>query len=248
MKPSLTPLLLITELAFLLFVFRGASGGQRRAPRLLMAFWLRIVGYAVLAAYLGFRGVYVSDALLVYLPGLWVQSVTVVVCVAPVLASRRVRELLRRAVDATAAEHFIYFQMLRLAAVGTLWGATSGEFPLYFELLVGLPDLAFALSTFWALRLARSGRLTDRMFLYWNLVGALVIVPAAPVLLQLGLPGPWQVFAGPPDARAVFEFPMSLASVVGVPLFVLVNLLVVWRTAERTMASRSESTAGALIA
>ena len=56
--------------------------------------------------------------------------------------------------------------------------------------------------------------------------GKPVIVPAAPLLLQLGLPGPLQVFAGQPDARVVFSFPMSIAPMIGVPLFVLANLLV----------------------
>ena len=57
-------------------------------------------------------------------------------------------------------------------------------------------------------------------------MGALVIVPAAPILLQLGLPGPLQPFTGLPDARAVFTFPMSIAAMVGVPLFALINLWV----------------------
>ena len=67
----------------------------------------------------------------------------------------------------------------------------------------------------------------------WNLIGAAVIVPAAPILLQLGLPGPLQVFTGLPDARAVFTYPMSIAPMIGVPLFVMVNLWVAWRLWER---------------
>ena len=69
--------------------------------------------------------------------------------------------------------------------------------------------------------------------MYWNLVGALVIVPAAPTLLQLGLPGPLQVFSYLPDARAVLTYPMSIAAIVGVPVFVLINLLVFWRLWEQ---------------
>ena len=67
----------------------------------------------------------------------------------------------------------------------------------------------------------------------WNLIGALVIVPSAPILLQLGLPGPLQVFTSLPDARAVFTYPMSIAPMIGVPLFVLINLWVSWRLWER---------------
>ena len=70
----------------------------------------------------------------------------------------------------------------------------------------------------------------------WNLIGALVIVPSAPILLQLGLPGPLQVFTSLPDARAVFTYPMSIAPMIGVPLFVLINLWVAWRLWERSRA------------
>ncbi len=191
-----------------------------------------VVGYAGLAIYLGQREVYTSGALLSCLPGLWLTAVTVAACVGPLVLSARLREDLRRAAGSTPREHFIYFQMLRLAALGTLVGAARAEFPLYFELLVGVPDLLFAISAFWILRLHRSGRLTDSAFLKWNAVGAVVIVPAAPILLQLGLPGPIQVFTREPDATAILSFPMSIAPLVVVPLFVLANLLVVWVLAE----------------
>lgn len=82
----------------------------------------------------------------------------------------------------------------------------------------------------------------------WNLVGALVIVPSAPVLLQLGLPGPLQVFPATPDARAVFSFPMSIAPMIGVPLLVLTNLCVAWRLWERRHPKEGGSLAGAAAA
>ncbi len=77
------------------------------------------------------------------------------------------------------------------------------------------------------------GEITEKSFLIWNLVGALVIVPSGPILLQLGLPGPIQVFTSLPDARVVFTYPMSIAPMIGVPLFVLINLWVAWRVWER---------------
>jgi len=233
MKLPLTPFLLAVELIFLLHVFRNASEGKRLPPARLTLFWSWILLCAAVATYVGFLGVYASESLLKYFPGFWLQSIPVIACIGPVLLNGRLRDELRRAVDGTPREHFILFHMLRLSAVGTLIGAGKHEFPMYFEILVGIPDLIFALSTFWVLRLARTSRLTRRAFLYWNLVGALVIVPAAPVLIQLGLPGRLQLFTGQPDATAVFAFPMSIASVFGVPLFVLVNLMLVWRLWER---------------
>lgn len=76
-------------------------------------------------------------------------------------------------------------------------------------------------------------RTDQKKFLVWNVVGVLVIVPAAPIILQLGLPGPLQVFTSLPDARAVFTHPMSIAPMIGVPLFVLVNQWVAWRLWEQ---------------
>lgn len=88
----------------------------------------------------------------------------------------------------------------------------------------------------WIAHRLRRGALSDRAFLVWNLTGALIIVPAAPIVLQLGLPGPLQLFTSLPDARAVYTYPMSIAPMIGVPLLVLVNLLVAWRLWQRGTA------------
>lgn len=98
---------------------------------------------------------------------------------------------------------------------------------------VVIPDFLFGVSAFWIARKAQRGDLSRKKFVVWNLVGVLVIVPSAPILLQLGLPGPVQVFTSVPDARAVFTYPMSIAPMIGVPLFVLVDLWVVWRLWEQ---------------
>jgi hypothetical protein len=44
-----------------------------------------------------------------------------------------------------------------------------------------------------------------------------------------------------PDARVILTHPMSIAPMIGVPLFVLVNLLVAWRLWERPIASSPRS-------
>src|SRR5262249_28223988 len=98
----------------------------------------------------------------------------------------------------------------------------------------------------WIAGRAKRGELSAKSFLVWNLIGALVIVPSAPVLLQLGLPGPVQLFTGSPDARVVFTYPMSIAPMIGVPLFVLSNLWVSWRLLEHgNIAWRASGFSGA---
>ncbi len=167
------------------------------------------------------------------------QLVTVSACLAPVLLFAGVRNGLRGIVDCTPLHWFAWFHALRLAALGTAYKTAIGEFPVYFELLVGIPDLLFGISAIWVARKLKHGEMGERTFMWWNLIGTLIIVPSAPVLLQLGLPGPIQVFDAVPDARAVYTYPMSIAPMIGVPLFVLVNLWVAWRLWERRFAQAS---------
>ena len=238
MPLSLTPFLLAVELGFLFFLTRRA---ERQKPSLVpvtpvytLLLWIAV--YGVVTSVLGARGFYVSEAVLRLYPGFWLQGVTVAACVIPVVLFASLRESLRRVIDATPIQWFACFHAMRIAALGTAAKTASGEFPLYFEILVGLPDLLFGLSALWIVQRARQGKISEGTFLRWNLLGALIIVPSAPILLQLGLPGPLQVFTALPDARAVYTYPMSIAPMIGVPLFVLVNLAVAWRLWERRRA------------
>ncbi len=241
MQLSMTPVLLAVELGFLFFLARrcerGAGVPVVMAPVYLFLVW--VTAYAILTSVLGARGLYVSEAMLRLYPAFWLQLVTVAVCVLPLVFFAQVRAGMRRIVDVTPLHWFAWFHALRITALGTAAKTASGEFPLYFELLVGLPDLAFGLSALWVAHLLKQERMGARGFLWWNLAGALIIVPSAPVLIQLGLPGPLQVFTALPDARAVMTYPMSIAPMIGVPLFVLVNLWVAWRLWERQRISRA---------
>ena len=235
MHISLAPILLATELGFL-FKLAWRCGNRARAQTDMgpvYVFFLWVTAYGIVTSVLGARGVYISDALLKTLPGFWLQVVTVAAIVTPIMLFQSVRNGMRQIVDNTPWHWFAYFHGLRIAALGTAYKTMVGQFPAYFEYGVGVPDLLFGVSAFWIARKAQRGELSRKSFLIWNLIGALVIVPSAPILLQLGLPGPVQVFTSLPDARAVFTYPMSIAPMIGVPLFVLVNLWVVWRLWEQ---------------
>ena len=229
MQLSLTPFLLAAELGFLLWLARGRP--------IAIRYWFWLLAYGLAAAAIGMRNVYVHPLLLPWLPALWLQVVTIAAFVVPVLLFPRLREELRQIADVTPWHWLAWFHALRIAALGTAYKTQLGEFPVYFELGVGVPDLLFGISALYVGWRARLGALGARGFLWWNVAGVLVIVPAAPILLQLGLPGPLQLFDGLPDARAVFAWPMSIAPMFGVPLFVMLNLGVAWRLAER-LASR----------
>jgi hypothetical protein len=204
-----------------------------RSSRRAASVWVYLTwlaAYGVLTSVLGARGVYISEALLPTLPGLWLQVVTMAVVVAPVVAVASLRDALRRIVDLSPWHWFAWFHALRISALGTAYKTAIGEFPLHFELGVGVPDLLFGLSAVWVARKTRRGELSERGFLIWNLLGVGVILPAAPILIQLGLPGPLQVLT---DSRAVLTYPMSIAPMLGVPLFISINLCVAWRLWER---------------
>lgn len=235
MALSSTPFLVAIELGFVAIVtWRCGRLGMPRSRIAAVYLYLSwIAAYALLTGVLGARGLYVSEDFLALLPGLWLQLITVMVCIVPPILFAGLRNGLRRIVDTTPWHWFAYLHGLRIAALGTAYKMLIGEFPVYFEVLVGIPDLLFGVSAFWVARQAKHGRIGRRAFMVWNLIGALVIVPWAPILLQLGLPGPLHVFTSLPDARAVFTYPMSIASMIGVPLFVLINLLVAWRLWER---------------
>lgn len=235
MNMSLTPILLAGELGFLYVLAWRTARVEPVAGRMnpVYAYFLWVTAYGVITSVLGARGVYISEKVLALLPGFWLQLVTVAVVVLPVVMFSYVRDGLRRIADVTPWHWFAYFHGLRVLALGTAYKTFIRQFPLSFELIVGLPDLLFGLSALWVASKAKQGKISESGFMIWNVIGALVIVPAAPVVLQLGLPGPVQVFADVPDARSIFTYPMSIAPMIGVPLFVLVNLWVAWRLWER---------------
>jgi len=150
---SLTPVLVAIELGFLLFLVRHAAR-EARLGGAALAYWLWLVAYAVATAVLGAGGVYISGGLLPWVPALWLQLVTVAAFVVPVLSSGPLRAELRLVADATPWHRFAYFHALRIAALGTAYKTWIGEFPVSFELLVGVPDFLFGTSALWVGRLA----------------------------------------------------------------------------------------------
>jgi hypothetical protein len=201
---SLTPILLGLQLGF--FFALAARAHAQRGTQLYL---IGLAAYAIVSCF----------ALAYGASGFGLQLATMAICALPVLLSRRLRKGLRQIVVATPWHWFAYFQGLRVAAIGTAYKTLIGEFPVYFELFVGLPDLAFGLSAFWIADRAKRGALSVKAFRRWNVLGALVIVPAAPLLLLLL-----------PDMEALLAFPMSIAPAIVVPLFVLTNVLVAWST------------------
>jgi hypothetical protein len=183
-----------------------------------------LVAWALASAYFASSGAYMAPGLLKLMPGLWLPLVPFAIVGIALGVSRDFRHALVGILDVTPPQWLVYVQAVRIAALGGLIKTMQGTFPLYFGLGVGIPDLLFGLSALWVAWAVRRGAIGWRGLAYWNLVGfAVVALPAGP-LAQMGLPGPLQVFEGPPASEALFVYPMALAPTVVVPFFVMLNL------------------------
>lgn len=233
---SSIPFLIAAVLTALYVFARRARADGHISPGAQAAFsgYLLVVAlWSVVSGYLAYTGAYVAPATLALLPGLWLNLIPLVLALPFLLGSAAFRQALIAIADHTPDHWFVYLQALRIFAVGTLIETARGTFPLYFEIGVGFTDLAFGLSALVVAPAVRAGRMSRRALGIWHLVGfAIIALPAGP-LLQMGLPGPLQVFDSQPTAEVIFAYPMGLAPTVIVPLLILVNLWIglrlVWR-------------------
>ena len=186
--------------------------------------WFAVLGaWGLTTSHLAIAGDYETQVFYSLLPGLWLPLVPIALTAIMVLASPSLRHaLLTIAYRHTRA--MVLIHALRIAALGSLYKVYIGAFPAFFAYFVGLPDFLFGLS---ALALGLSGKwnvLGPRGLIVWNLIGIAVILPA-PILIQLGLPGPFHKFTSLPDGRALFEFPMVLAPTLVVTFFITLNAI-----------------------
>jgi hypothetical protein len=224
MEFSMTPFLLVAVLGFVgwatqcLYRQSQISTGSRGSVFLLLAVLLL---WGVLIALLGISGISTSEEFLALWPGYWFPFVPVFLALAGVLGSTNLRSALRALVDHRATSSLITIHALRILAIGGIIKAMNGEFPTLFAYLVGGPDLLFGLSALLMSRLVARDALGRKALLIWNLAGAGVIL--LPMLLLM------PIFMGDPLFSRLFAFPMLLAPGLIVPVFVMLNLLVVWR-------------------
>ena len=229
------PLLFLAQVGALVFAVRHAMvAGAVTARAMTVASGLvaALTLWGVASGWLAHEGLYRTPSFLAAWPAVWITMVPVVLVMAP-LAAAPVRDGLRALLDTTPAHWIVALHGLRILAIGGILKGLSGEFALYYALLIGVPDMLYGLSALWVARRAARQRIAPRALALWHLAGATIIVPFGVVLLQMGLPGPWRIFAGTPDIATIFVFPMALAPTLVVPLFVCVNLLAALRIAER---------------
>ena len=216
---SSIPVLFAVQLGFALVLCARVS--LRRALFVLVPILL-VSAWGVLSGWAAWSGVYDSGWFLALWPGLWLPAVPIAI-VLLTLSLPGVAGAVHDVARATPAHWLVAVQALRIAAVGTLAKTATGDFPLHVELAIGLTDLAFGVSALWVFFLARKQRVHPDALFVWHCVGiALILVPGN-LALQLGLPGPLQVFATEPTAAVMLDWPMALAPTLVVPIFLLFN-------------------------
>ncbi len=234
MKFSLIPVLFLIQM---LAILHGAHHALRRKGRpgygWFLAMTLILTLWGLISTWLALSGVYLSRGFLESYPTLWLPFIPVLAVLGMMLIFPSARRAMQILIDTVPVRWLVGIHALRILALGTLIKAWRGEFSLSFALWVGIPDLIFGLSALWVMRLAAQNRLGDRGLMLWNLLGVLVILPGAPLIGQMGLPGVFHMIDETPSMVTLYEFPMVLAPSLVVPVFVMMNLFTAMRLWER---------------
>jgi hypothetical protein len=223
MQFSSLPLLIAVLFGFLWFLVRrlrqkgGLSSAQRNQLTLLIA---TLLVWGLFVGYLASERRYNGDSLNL-LQGYWIPCVPVVFAVTMTLFLAPLRDGLRVLVDETPAHWLSGIHTIRILALVTLIKASNDLFPQLFAWFVGGTDMLLGLSAVLVTLLARAGKLTDGILLFWHLAGAVVIV--------LSVAGPMYLFTEEFQFAVLFEFPMVMASALVVPTLLMLNMIVAWR-------------------
>lgn len=221
---SIVPALAVGLLLFWLFVsIRTIKLGKlRRYYAIMIPIWLSLLAcWGMYSKELAMTGVYDSKAFLDTMPMFWIPLVPIgITAVMMLLPSFRFAVVTIISSHQTA---FIWLQALRILAIGTLIKMYMGVFPVSFAIAVAIPDMLFGLSAIVVARKSMRGTLSPKCLFKWNILGLLAVLPAAPVIGQMALPGAMYYFTSLPDGRALFDYPMVIAPSLVVPFFLIMN-------------------------
>jgi len=175
---------------------------------------------------MGIKEIHASPRLLERIPLLWQANVPVVILVIGLLLSPTLRSALRGIASSTPWHWFIFFEALRIGALGGVVKGIKGEVTSSFVFWVGIPDFLFGLSALIVGWLLLRNAVSNGFLMIWNLIGAAIIL--LPTFLFMNY------FMNEPGFIFIFEFPMVLAPSIVVPIFILFNILLAWRIYELT--------------
>jgi len=236
MQFSSIPFLMVAVAVFPYLLARHAhtnnfiDNAQRNS---VAALSLLILSWGVVSAFLAYQGFYSSPEFFSAYPGLWLPFIPLLVVAIPLMLLPRLRNALSAAGRVAPLRWFAYFQVLRVAALGTAIKTYQGEFPVSVELWVGIPDLLFGLSAIAVSWRMKKNPVSRSFWIVWHAIGASIILVLGMVVINMSLPGVFQVWAEPPTFEVAMQFPMALAPSMIVPLLVAGNLWAIYVRVER---------------
>ncbi len=223
MTLSSLPFLFATQCAFLLLAARKAD----LQPAVPIALIGLLAGWGATSVFLAMRGIYLNPTFLDLLPGFWLPLVPLIL-IAVAICVISIRQTLYKLALRVPMAWFAGIQILRIAALGTLFKTIKGEFPIHVELAIGIVDLLFGLSAVLVYSLCKSQKISSDGLMVWHITGIVIVAIPGIFAIQAGLPGPLQLFSDPPTAEIMLQYPMVLGPSLVVPVFFLLNALGAW--------------------
>jgi hypothetical protein len=225
MKLSIVPIYVLLVFSFSVYItYRARRDDSVSMPeaRSVYLFITGLIGWTVVATVLGLRDIHTAPWLLDRVPILWQACVAVSMFMGMFALSHTFRRALDGLADATPTTWLVFFQALRIGAIGTVVKAVRGEITSSFPLWVGIPDFLYGVSSIflgWLLLRGSVGHPTTLVI--WALAGAGIIL-----LPLFGLMPYWM---NEPGFSFIFEFPMVMSPSIIVPILILFDFLLAWK-------------------
>ncbi len=227
MKLSLVPLLAILTLAFGVFITAKAKKDRSISRVEARSVYILVLAFSVWTAVviaLGMGGIHV--ALMDPVPLLWQAGIPVTILFINLMLSRNLRRALHGIASSTPQHWLVFFQALRIGALGGVIKGIQGQITSSFVFWIGIPDFLFGISAILVGWLLLREAVSKGFLLVWSLIGAsLILLPTFP-LMNYWMNEPGFVF--------IFEFPMVLAPGIVVPMMIFFNLLSAWGAFQST--------------
>ncbi len=221
MKLFLVPLLAILTLAFGVFITAKAKKDRSISRAEAGSVYFLVLAFAVWTAIviaLGMGGIHV--ALMDRVPLLWQSGIPVMILLIYLILSRNLRRALHGIASSTPQHWLVFFQALRIGALGGIIKGMQGQITSSYIFWIGIPDFLFGASAILVGWLLLREAVSKGFLVVWSLIGAsIILLPTFP-LMNYWMNEPGFVF--------IFEFPMVLAPGIVVPMMIFFNLLSAW--------------------
>ncbi|MCU7811352.1 MAG: hypothetical protein KZQ77_08955 [Candidatus Thiodiazotropha sp. (ex Notomyrtea botanica)] len=231
MKLSILPLFVMFIFLFCMVITRKArmnasiSVAEERSVYILLFMFL---AWTMIVIVMGLQGTHIE--FMQKIPFLWQAFVPVIMWGTAFLLSSSLRNGLFGIATSTPLYWLVFFQALRLGALGGVIKGVQGEITSDYVFWIGIPDFIFGLSALIiGLALLRK-KISFRFLIIWNILGFSLIFFPTFVVMNYWMNEPGFVF--------IFEYPMVLAPSVVVPMFISINLLHAWGMLEKEKRSK----------